>query len=130
MWKTVESSLAVTIGEDEVEKFCESICNNKYDMAFKLIESKHKVMTVFASKGLEFDQVISFARYYKIYNDENLQNHYVCITRAKEKFIMFIDDEVYYAHVLDVADRNGINDTNKLVKYEESEEKGKITSFN
>lgn len=122
--------LGLSIGEDEVEKFCESICNNKYDMAFKLIESKHKVMTVFASKGLEFDQVISFARYYKIYNDENLQNHYVCITRAKEKFIMFIDDEAYYAHVLDVADRNGINDTNKLVKYEENEEKSKITSFN
>ncbi|MED0998343.1 UvrD-helicase domain-containing protein [Bacillus mobilis] len=113
--------LGISIGKDEIEKFCESICDSKYDMAFRLIESKHKVMTVFASKGLEFDQVISFARYYKIYNDENLQNHYVCITRAKEKFIMFIDDEAYYDHILKVANRNGIKDINKLVKYEANE---------
>ncbi|KIN26641.1 UvrD-helicase domain-containing protein [Bacillus subtilis] len=120
----VVSSLAnyleISIGEDEIEKFCESICDSKYDMAFRLIESKHKVMTVFASKGLEFEQVISFSRYYKIYKDENLQNHYVCITRAKEKFIMFIDDKGYYDFVLEVADSNGIKNIEKLIRYKES----------
>lgn len=87
-------------------------------MAFRIIESKHKVMTVFASKGLEFDQVISFSKYYKIYNSENLQDHYVCITRAKERFIMFIDDEAYYDNVLRVSDSNGIKDIKKLIRYE------------
>ncbi|MCU4885126.1 UvrD-helicase domain-containing protein [Bacillus cereus] len=113
--------LGISISKDEIEKFCESICDSKYDMAFRLIESKHKVMTVFASKGLEFDQVISFARYYKIYDNENLQNHYVCITRAKEKFIMFIDNDAYYHHILKIANRNGIKDINKLIKYEVNE---------
>lgn len=112
--------MEISIGEDEIEKFCESICDSKYDMAFRLIESKHKVMTVFASKGLEFEQVISFSRYYKIYKDENLQNHYVCITRAKEKFIMFIDDKGYYDFVLEVADSNGIKNIEKLIRYKES----------
>lgn len=114
----LSSYLGISIGKDEIKKFCESICDIKYDMAFRILESKHKVMTVFASKGLEFDQVISFSRYYKIHSSENLQNHYVCITRAKEKFIMFIDDEAYYDHVLEVADSNGIKDIKRLIRYE------------
>ncbi|WP_259424803.1 UvrD-helicase domain-containing protein [Bacillus velezensis] len=119
--------LGITIGKDEINKFCDSICNEKYDMAFRIMDSKYKVMTVFASKGLEFDQVISFARYYKIYNDEDLQNHYVCITRAKEKFIMFIDNEAYIKHVKEVANKNNLKDINKLVKVAKKN-KSKITS--
>lgn len=114
----LSSYLGISIGKDEIRKFCESICDSSYDMAFRIIESKHKVMTVFASKGLEFDQVISFSKYYKIYNSENLQDHYVCITRAKERFIMFIDDEAYYDNVLRVSDSNGIKDIKKLIRYE------------
>ncbi|WP_112181388.1 UvrD-helicase domain-containing protein [Paraliobacillus zengyii] len=110
--------LEISIEENEINKFNESIFNSNYDMAFRIIESKHKVMTVFASKGLEFDQVITFARYYKIYNEEHVQNHYVCITRAKEKFIMFIDDTEYYEHVSKIAYENGIEDSNTLFKYE------------
>lgn len=98
-------------------------------MAFKLIESKYKVMTVFASKGLEFDQVISFSCYYKIYNNENLQNHYVCTTRAKDKFIMFIDGDEYNEHMLEVADRNGINDITKLVRFLPFREISKATTL-
>lgn len=115
--------IGITIGKEEIDKFCESICDSRYDMAFQSIESKHVVMTVFASKGLEFDQVISFARYYKIYNEENLQNHYVCITRAKEKFIMLIDHESYYDHVVEVARNNGLKEINMLVRYEGHENK-------
>lgn len=111
------SYLGISFTDEEVLKFCESICNSNYDMAFKLTEEKYKVMTVFASKGLEFEQVISFARYYKIYQDENVQNHYVCVTRAISKFIMFIDNDDYYNHVM--ATVNGIMAIDKLVRYEE-----------
>lgn len=110
------SYLGISVSTDEIEKFCDSICHSRYEMAFKLIESKYKVMTVFASKGLEFDQVISFARYYNIHKGDNIQNHYVCITRAKNKFIMFIDNEAYYDHVLEVAANVGITDLRNLIK--------------
>ncbi|MHC5532986.1 UvrD-helicase domain-containing protein [Priestia megaterium] len=110
--------LELSISEEEINKFYDSVCNSQYNAAFQLIEEKHKVMTVYASKGLEFSQVISFSRYYKIYDDENIQNHYVCITRAKDKFVMFIDNQDYYSHVLETANENGITDINKLVKME------------
>ncbi|CEQ06501.1 UvrD/REP helicase [[Clostridium] sordellii] len=110
--------LGVSIDKCEIDKFCESIFNSEYDLAFRLIDSKHKVMTVFASKGLEFDQVISFTRYYEIYKNENLQNHYVCITRAKEKLIMFIDNEEYYTYVKNIAHSNGVKDMRNIIRYE------------
>lgn len=106
--------LDISLSSDEIEKFYESISNNKYDLAFKILDSKFKIMTVFASKGLEFDQVISFSRYYNIYCNRHLENHYVCITRAKEKFIMFIDDEKYYKHVESVYKNKKINDISKI----------------
>ncbi len=111
------SYLGVTIGADEITKFCQSVCDPQYDMAFQILDKKHKVMTVFASKGLEFDQVISFSRYYEIQNNENMQNHYVCVTRAKEKFVMYIDNEEYYQHAIKTATKNGLNDAGELFRY-------------
>jgi superfamily I DNA/RNA helicase len=117
--KQLGNYLGISIGEHEIEKFCESICDSSYDMAFRLTEEKFKVMTVFASKGLEFDQVLSFARYYAIYIDENLQNHYVCVTRAKEKFLMFVDNDNYFNHLVEVANAIGVEDITKLIRYDE-----------
>lgn len=120
--KKLGDYLGILFTEEEIIKFCESMCNSDYDMAFRLTEEKYKVMTVFASKGLEFEQVLSFARYYKIYRDENVQNHYVCVTRAKNKFLMFIDNEDYYSHVVDVATANGITGIAYLTKIEENKD--------
>lgn len=114
---SLASYLGVTIGSDEITKFLQSVSDPQYDMAFQMLDKKHKVMTVFAAKGLEFDQVISFSRYYEIHNNANMQNHYVCVTRAKEKFVMFIDNDEYYKHVLNTATKNGLNDTWELFKY-------------
>lgn len=107
--------LQISINNDEINRFYQSICNNKYEMAFRLTDSKHKVMTVFGAKGLEFDQVISLSSYYQIYNNRDVQSHYVCITRAKEKFIMFINDERYFSHVEEVARNNGVENINNII---------------
>ncbi|MCM3130540.1 UvrD-helicase domain-containing protein (plasmid) [Paenibacillus urinalis] len=109
--------LGLSIGIDEVTKFYESVSDPQFDMAFQMRDKKHKVMTVFGSKGLEFDQVISFTRYYEIYNNTNMQNHYVCVTRAKEKFVMFVDDVNYHKHVLSSATKHGLTNAEKLFKY-------------
>ncbi|MWC26697.1 UvrD-helicase domain-containing protein [Paenibacillus sp. MMS18-CY102] len=111
------SYLGISLGTDEVPKFCESICDPQYDMAFQILDKKHKVMTVFASKGLEFDQIISFARYYKIHNGDDMQNHYVCVTRARSKLIMFIDNEDYHNYVLRTASDKNQNDNDRLFRY-------------
>jgi len=108
--------LGILISEDEISKFHESVSNSIYEMAFQINEKKYKVMTVFSSKGLEFDQVISFSRYYRIYNNEHIHNHYVCITRAKEKFIMMIDDANYYNYFEQVIEERGIKIVEQVVK--------------
>lgn len=102
--------LEISITDTEIAKFTESVKNSRYDMAFKILEEKYKVMTVFASKGLEFEQVISFAHYYEIYNNRHLENHYVCITRAISKFIMFINDIDYLEYISKVINNQELNE--------------------
>lgn len=108
--------LELSIDKYEIDKFYESISYSEYDMAFRLVNSKHKVMTVFGSKGLEFDQVISFSHYYEIYNNNNMQNHYVCITRAKEKFVMFLTDNNYFNYIKSISNTYNVQNINNLIK--------------
>lgn len=109
--------LDVKFRNEEVKKFYESISDERYEMAFQLLDKKHKVMTVFAAKGLEFEQVVSFSRYYNLSEGENEQNHYVCVTRAKNKFIMFVEDEDYLAYILKIAKENNLIDKKKLFRF-------------
>lgn len=107
--------MQINVTNDELELFIQTIRNVEFHSAFVKSDEKHKVMTVFGSKGLEFDQVISFSKYYKIYIDQDLQNHYVCITRAKSKFIM-ISNNVYNDHIVHKLDLTKMNCLNNLVK--------------
>lgn len=112
----LSSYLGISITDSEIAKFIDSVQDSRYNMAFKVLDEKHKVMTVFASKGLEFEQVISFARYYNIYNNRHLENHYVCITRAISKFIMFIDDVNYLEYLSKVIKDKNL-DEKKVYNY-------------
>jgi len=56
-------------------------------------------MTVFTSKGLEFNQVISFTNYYNLLSKDERNNHYVCVTRAENQFIM-IDNQIDYQDII------------------------------
>lgn len=107
--------MQIDVTDDEIDLFIETIRNVEFYGAFIKSEEKHKVMTVFGSKGLEFDQVISFSSYYKIHNYRDLQNHYVCITRAKSKFIM-ISNNVYDDFIMHNLDLTQMSNPNNLVK--------------
>lgn len=109
--------LGISISKEETTKFYESVSDSRYDMAFQLNEKKYKVMTVFSSKGLEFDQVISFSRYYKIYDNEHIHNHYVCITRAKEKFVLLLDNAKYLNYFKKVLEGIAIKDIRHVINY-------------
>lgn len=108
--------LDLNVSENEVEKFCDSIMDEQYEMAFLNTDEKHKVMTVFASKGLEFKQVISFSEYYPIYKNDKVENHYVCITRAEEKFVMFINDGNYYKHLIRTLSERNVDNISSIIK--------------
>ena len=111
---TFNENFGTSISNDEKELLLESVTNKSLYLAFIKSDDLHKIMTIFASKGLEFDQVISFAKYYN-FNDESLNNnHYVCITRAKDKFIML---ESVNEHYLEQVNKK-IKDSN--IKYYET----------
>lgn len=96
----------------------ESITNKSLYPAFIKSNNLHKVMTVFASKGLEFDQVISYAQYYDLTNENQQNNHYVSITRAKDKFIMLEGETGYYIEQIKLKlEELNIKDYNSLFKF-------------
>lgn len=101
---------------DELELLFRTLQNKEYHVAFIATENIHKVMTVFSSKGLEFNQVISFAEYYPMSSEEKRKNHYVCITRAEEKFIMIDRTDAYEEFIIEAAKKLGMNDSECLFK--------------
>lgn len=108
--------LEIELTNDEVQLLYQTVQNDEYHAAFINTEDKHKVMTVFASKGLEFSQVISFSRYYNVHSGRDLQNHYVCITRAKDKFIMIENSSLYESFIVDESSRLGMHKPYNLFK--------------
>lgn len=87
--RNFNNTIGLDIKENEVELLLETLINPYYYPAFIESNDLHKVMTVFGAKGLEFNQVLSFASYYNFVEEERKNNHYVCVTRAEDKFIMF-----------------------------------------
>lgn len=106
--------LGVNITEDEIERFYATIEDKSFHIAFEDRGDLHQIMTVFSSKGLEFDQVISKSSYYGISRNTELQNHYVCITRAKEKLVMLIDDNNYETFIDRQTKQLGMNVSDHL----------------
>lgn len=74
-------------------------------------------MTVFSSKGLEFNQVISFSVYYPMHSEEKRKNHYVCITRAEEEFIMIDRTDTYEDFIIEEAQKFGMQKPYYLFKH-------------
>lgn len=105
----------LNISEAELDLLLDSFTNEMYYPAFIKSDDLHKVMTVFGSKGLEFKQVISFSKYYNFENEGKKNNHYVCVTRAEEKFVM-IEEGNYSEVITNRARELGISKTNTLFK--------------
>lgn len=91
--------LDVHFEKNEMNAFKTTLDNRYYHQAFLDTNVKYKIMTVFATKGLEFDQVIIRASDYPLEEINSLNNHYVALTRAKEKVIV-IDNTLTYKNKL------------------------------
>lgn len=91
----IYSYLEIQLTQSEIKQLYDTLSNDSNRIAFVPSQSKYKIMTVFAAKGLEFDQVIGFGKDYLLTDQNKCNNHYVLITRAKEKVIM-INDNVFY----------------------------------
>lgn len=74
-----------------------TVSNKKYHVAFNTDIYQNIAITFHSSKGLEFDQVILFAGDYNLSDMSGIYNHYVAVTRAKEK-VVIVKCSDYYAN--------------------------------
>ena len=89
----------------EIPNFITSIKEDKYDNSFNGKSFSHNIMTVHASKGLEFEQIVMFASDFKINSDMDLNEHYVAVTRARSKVIIVLDNEYYLKKVYNIVSK-------------------------
>jgi len=74
-----------------INRLIETISDTQYAISINESLPLHSSMTLFKSKGLEFDQVIVFFEDYAHggnISPDHLNNHYVASTRAKNKLIL------------------------------------------
>jgi hypothetical protein len=74
--------------DEHVRNMISTIVNPEYHPAFRMDELTHVSITFHSSKGLEYEQIIVFANDYKLDRPDSIYNHYVAVTRAKNKLII------------------------------------------
>ena len=92
MFKVSVNKLAEYLGyktkADHLNKLYQTISNKSFSVAFEPDKHQHIAITFHSSKGLEFEQVIVFAEDYRLSDMSSIYNHYVSVTRAKNKLII------------------------------------------
>lgn len=110
----IASYFGYETNEDHIKAMIKTIVDQSYHPAFHMDELSHVAITFHSSKGLEFDQVIIFASDYPLKKLDDINNHYVAVTRAKSKLIIvkLTDDEAsnqYYKNIIDIFKKTGVN---------------------
>lgn len=82
---------------EHLNKLFSTVSNKKYHVAFNTDIYQNIAITFHSSKGLEFDQVILFAGDYNLSDMSGIYNHYVAVTRAKER-VVIVKCSDYYAN--------------------------------
>ena len=92
MFNTSVNKLAEYLGyqtrTDHLSKLYRTISDKSFHVAFETDRYQHIAITFYSSKGLEFEQVIVFAEDYRLSDMPSIYNHYVSVTRAKNKLII------------------------------------------
>ena len=95
------TNLAVYLGyetrRDHICKLYSTVIDSRYHVAFDPDRYQNIAITFHSSKGLEFDQVILFAEDYNLGDVSSVYNHYVAVTRAKNRVII-VKMNTYYAN--------------------------------
>lgn len=110
---------------DHITQLYETVSDEKYRNFFIQDSIQNISMNFFASKGLEFDQVIIFAEDYPMNDLSSINNHYVASTRAKEKLIIVYcygpKDSMFVKKLLSIYNQIGIKARDVMTIIEDSE---------
>ena len=96
--KNIATYLSYAVEKENLEKLYKTILNKEYYYpAFNVEKYDYVAMTFHSSKGLEYEQVIIFGEDYSEI-ESKIYNHYVAVTRAKEKLIIINNTEDFNAN--------------------------------
>lgn len=96
--------LDIRLDMKELKSFSNVILTTEYDKAYSGDNFLHRVMTIHSAKGLEFDQVMIFASNYNVLRGRDLNEHYVAVTRGKEKLVVVLDNDNYLTYLKGLLD--------------------------
>jgi superfamily I DNA/RNA helicase len=99
VFKFHRSVLDIHIDIKELSAFSKVILTTEYDNAYNGDNFLHRVMTIHSAKGLEFDQVMIFASNYNVIRGNDLNEHYVAVTRGKEKLVVVLNSNNYFTYL-------------------------------
>lgn len=85
---TLANYLGYQTRADHLNKLYHTVSDKSFHVAFETDKYQHIAITFHSSKGLEFEQVIVFAEDYNLSDIASIYNHYVSVTRAKNKLII------------------------------------------
>lgn len=105
----IASYLGYSTTQDHIRSMINTIMHDEYYPAFHMDDIPNVAITFHASKGLEYEQVIVFANDYTLSDETSIYNHYVAVTRAKERLII-----VRLKDVNDWAGRQFCNNLTKI----------------
>ncbi|MGX7777287.1 UvrD-helicase domain-containing protein [Streptococcus pluranimalium] len=98
----ISDYLEIQFTQNDIKQLYSTLSNEGNRVAFMSLHSKYKIMTVYSAKGLEFDQVIGFGKDYVLSDLKKRNNHYVLVTRAKEKVIIVNYNGFYKKQIDDI----------------------------
>lgn len=84
----IASYLNYKADDNHIRDMINTIIHEEYYPAFQMDELSHVAITFHSSKGLEYEQVIVMANDYALTKEDSIYNHYVAVTRAKNKLII------------------------------------------
>ncbi|WP_034774032.1 UvrD-helicase domain-containing protein [Exiguobacterium antarcticum] len=116
IFKEFEKLFDIVVSNTEVQSLYDTLSDPAFEVCFRRNNSHLKVMTVFGSKGLEFDQVVAFAGDYDLLNEESRNKHYVAITRAKNKMVIIDNTHRYKKHLIKYVDDEKLQSDDQLRK--------------
>lgn len=116
--KSLADYLGYVLREDHIEKLYQTITVTDFHVSFEQENLQNVAITFHSSKGLEFDQVIIFAEDYNLADMPSIFNHYVAVTRAKEKLIIIslnnYKDKIFKNNLYNIFKSSGYNLTDLM----------------
>jgi len=77
--------------QDEISILYGVCCDEQYIPTYNSEKYKQVITTIHAAKGLQYKQVIALAENYNLRDEEDLNLHYVAVSRPEERLLVLCD---------------------------------------